>query len=155
MNENSISIELSPTDIDAINWAIAVLMTKLQPVLVALEAEDKSNLKKLEETKLQFVENSLRYTESHSEFLPTFVDAAEMKKDFSTYILLNEFLVQLQRITKNLDDTVTLYGSETILASLAYYNSVKQAVSLNIPTASAIYEDLSQRLNAHKIGAAE
>lgn len=84
------------------------------------------------------------------EFLPAFVDVAEMLKDFTGFNVLNGFLRPLQQITRNLDDTATLCGSEAILASLAYYNSVKQAVKMNVPKASAIYDDLSQRFEAQK-----
>ena len=150
MNGNRISISLSQADIDAINQAIATLAEKFQPILIALEADDKKNLAKLGEKSVAFVEKSMQYTESNTEFLPAFIDAAEMKKDFTAFNLLNGFLRPLQQITKNLDDTATLCGSEAILASLAYYNSVRQAVKMSVPNASAIYGDLSQRFEAQK-----
>ena len=150
MNENRISISLSQADIEAINQAIATLAEKFQPILIALEADDKKNLAKLGEKSVAFVEKSMQYTESNTEFLPAFIDAAEMKKDFTAFNLLNGFLRPLQQITKNLDDTATLCGSEAILASLAYYNSVRQAVKMSVPNASAIYGDLSQRFEAQK-----
>lgn len=150
MNENRISISLSQADVDVINQAIATLGAKFQPILIALEAEDKKNLAKLGEKSVSFVEKSLLYAESDAEFLPAFVDAAEMLKDWTAFNLLNGFLRPLQQITRNLDDTATLCGSEASLASLAYYNSVRQAVKLNVPKASTIYDDLSQRFEAQK-----
>src|SRR5688572_17595078 len=104
MDESRISIELSSTDIDAINWAIATLAAKLQPFLIALDDEDKKNLAKLGEKSLSFVEMSLCYAESDNEFLPDFVDAAKMKQDLTAFNLLSEFLRPLRQITGNLDD---------------------------------------------------
>jgi hypothetical protein len=150
MSENRISISLSQTDVDAINQAIAVLAEKFQPILIALEADDKRSLAKLGEKSVSFVEKSVQYAESNREFLPQFVDAVEMKKDFQAFNVLNGFLRPLQQIVKNLDDSATLCGSESILASLTYYNSVKQAVKMGVPNASAIYDDLSQRFEAQK-----
>jgi hypothetical protein len=150
MNENRISIEFTQVDIDAVNEAIATLAAKLQPMLIALDAADKRNLAKLGEKSVSFVGKSLQYAVSNPEFLPAFVDVVEMQKDFTAFNLLNGFLRPLEQITKNLDDTATLCGSETIQASLAYYNSTRQAVKMNVPKASAIYDDLSQRFEAQK-----
>ena len=150
MNENRVSISLTQADIDAINAAIAVLAERFQPILIALEAEDKRNLAKLGEKSVSFVEKTVQYADSNREFLPAFIDLAEMKRDFQAFNALNAFLRPLQQIVKNLDDTATLCGSEAVLAGLTYYNSVKQAVKMSVPNASAIYDDLSQRFEAQK-----
>lgn len=150
MNENRISIEISEADAAAIVGAIATLTEKLQPILIALDAEDKKNLAKLGEKSVAFVEKSVQYADANKEFLPPFIDVAELKRDYAAFKTLYEFLRPLQQITKNLDDTATLCGSEAVLACLAYYNSVKQAAKMKVPNASAIYDDLSQRFEAQK-----
>lgn len=150
MNENRISIQLSDADVTAINDAIQTLADKLQPILIALEAGDKKNLAKLGERSVSFVAKTMQYVDTDAEFLPPFVDVAEMKKDFQAFNTLNSFLRPLRQIVGNLDDTATLCGSEAILASLAYYNSVKLAAKMKAPKASTIYDDLSQRFEAQK-----
>lgn len=150
MNENRISIQISSADAKAINDAIAVINEKLQPILIALDAGDKRNLAKIGEKSVSFVDKTIQYSETNAEFLPAFIDVAEMKKDYAAFNTLNGFLRPLTQITKNLDDTATLCGSEAIAASLTYYNSVKQAVKMGVPNASAIYDDLSQRFEAQK-----
>ena len=42
---------------------------------------------------------------------------------------------------------MTLSGSKAYVASLAFYNSVKQAATINVPGAKAIGEDVSTRFN--------
>ncbi len=150
MNENRISIQISDADAATINQAIATLAEKLQPILIAFDAEDKRNLAKLGEKSVAFVEKSVQYADANKEFLPPFIDVGEMKKDYAAFKTLYGFLRPLQQITKNLDDTATLCGSEAISASLAYYNSVKQAAKMKVPNSSAIYDDLSQRFEAQK-----
>jgi hypothetical protein len=149
-SEGRISIKLSSSDIDAINWAIATLAAKLQPFLIALDEEDKNNLAKLGERSILFIEMCLQSAESDAEFLPDFIDVAKMKQDLTAFSLLSEFLRPLRQITRNLDDTATLCGSEVISASLAYYNSVTHAVEMNAPNASVIHDDLSQLFEAQK-----
>lgn len=96
MNENRISINLSAADIAAINQAINTLAQILQPVLIALNEEDKKNIPKLGERSLAYAEKTVQYSQSNPEFLPAYVDAAELKKDFDGYALLNGFLRQLR-----------------------------------------------------------
>lgn len=150
MNENRISIELTETQISAINGAIQTLIMTLQPVLIALDAEDKRNLAKLGEKSLSFVEKTIQYAESNPEFVPAFIDVAEMKKDYAAFNQLNIFLRPLRQIVGNLDDTTTLCGSETILQTLAYYNSSKLAAKMKVPNGETVYRDLSQRFEAQK-----
>ena len=150
MNENRISIQLSQTDITEINDAIATLAAKLQPILIALEADDKKSLAKIGGKGVSFVDKTVQYAINNSEFLPPFISSEELKKDFDAFNMLNNFLRPLMQITKNLDDTATLCGSEAILAALAYYNSVKQAVKMGVPNAKTIYDDLSIRFEAQK-----
>ena len=150
MNENRISIEFTAAQVKAINEAIQTLADNFQPVLIALEAEDKKNLAKIGEKSVSFVEKTGQYVETAAEFTPPFIDAAEMKKDLQAFNTLNDFLRPLQQIVRNLDDTATLCGSEALLASLAYYNSVRVAAKMNVPKAATVYDDLSQRFEGQK-----
>ncbi len=150
MNENRISIELSESQITKINDAIQIIVDNLAPVVIALEAEDKKNMAKLGEKSVSFAEKALQYAESNPEFLPPYMNLAEMKKDFTGFNQLNAILRPLMQIIGNVDDTATLCGSETLLAALGYYNSVSQAAKMNVPNAQAIYDDLSQRFEAQK-----
>ena len=75
----------------------------------------------------------------------------EMKKDFDAFSILNNFLRPLAQITRNLEDTAMLCGSEAYSAGLIYYGSVKQAAKVNVPKAKAIADDLSTRFESQKV----
>ena len=150
MNENRISIELTSAQVKAVEEAIRTLAETLQPVLIALDAEDKKNLAKLGEKSTAFVEKAVQYAASNPEFVPPFISVEEWRKDLAGFNQLNAFLRPLLQIVGNLDDTATLCGSETILQSLAYYNSVRLASKMNVPNAGSVYEDLSQRFEAQR-----
>ena len=150
MNENRISIELTIAQVKAVNEAIQTLADNLQPVLIALEPDDKKNLAKLGEKSVSFVGKTIQYAESNPEFVPPFISVAEMTKDFTSFNQLNDFLRPLLQIVRNLDDTAALCGSEALLEALACYNSTRVAAKMNVPKAATIYEDLSQRFEAQK-----
>jgi hypothetical protein len=151
MNENKISIEIITSDLADINSAVQTLLKKLEPYLIALNADDKKGLAKIGERNLPYVEKTLQYAVSNPEFLPPYIDVNEFKKDFEAFRVLRELLRPLAQITSNIDDTATLCGSEAIDATSAYYGSVSQAAKLNVPNAKAIYDDLSQRFEAQKV----
>jgi hypothetical protein len=151
MTENRISIALSAQDLAEIQTAIQTLQAKLQPVLIALDAGDKSALAKMKDKSVPFVEKVLQYTQTNPAFIPAYLDIAEMKKDFEAFTALNNILRPIAQVSKNLDDTAILCGSEAYTAALTYYSSVKQAAKMKVPGAQAIYEDLSVRFEAQKI----
>ncbi len=105
---------------------------------------------KLGEKSVSFVEKTIQYSESNPEFVPPYMSAAEMKKDYTGFNQLNAFLRPLAQLVSNIDDTATLCGSEAMGQVSAYYNSTKLAAKMNVPNAQTIYEDLSQRFEAQK-----
>jgi hypothetical protein len=151
MTENRISLEIKQTDIDEITRAIQVLAEKLQPMLIALEASDRQSLPKMKDKTIPFIEKVVQYLESNPEFIPPFMSKSETKKDYDAFTSLNSFLRPLAQITRNLEDTAMLCGSEAYLGGLTYYNSVKQAAKVNVPNAQAVYNDLSARFEAQKV----
>lgn len=150
MNENRISIELSADDVAKINQAIQILTDVLQPVLIALDADDKRNMVKLGDKSVSFVEKAMQYVESNPEFLPPYMSVGEIKKDYTGFSQLKTVLRPLLQIIGNIDDTAALCGSEAFLAALAYYNSVSLAAKMKVPNAQAIYDDLSPRFAAQR-----
>jgi hypothetical protein len=95
-----------------------------------------------------FVAKVMDYAVSDPQFLPPYVQFAEMKKDWDAVTGLLPIFRTVQQLENNLSDTVMLTGSETFDASLSYYNSVKMAAKMNVPNAKTIYEDLSKRWEA-------
>jgi hypothetical protein len=151
MNENSISLDIKESDVVEITKATQVLAEKLQPLLIALEASDRQSLAKMKDKSVPFIEKIIQYIESNPEFVPIFLNTDEMKKDFNAFTILNNFLRPLAQITRNLEDTAMLCGSEAYSAGLIYYSSVKQAAKVNVPKAKAVADDLSVRFEAQKV----
>ena len=60
---------------------------------------------------------------------------------------LTDLARPIEQLNRTLEDTIILAGSEAYVASLAYYNSVKQAAKMNVPGALPIQDDLSKRFD--------
>ncbi len=148
--QNNISIELTPAEINTINTAIQTIQTTLQPHLIALDARDKQGMPKMGDKSVAFVDKALDYMRTNPEFIPNFVDAGELDKDYKGFKTLNEFLRPLAQVTDNLEDTAFLCGSDTYRGTLNYYDAVRQAAKMNVPNAKAIYDDLKVRFEAQK-----
>ena len=143
--ENAISIEIPENDVKKAQDALKTLTDILNPYLVALTSEQRKTLPKMGDGTEPFVAKVMDYTDSSPQFTPPYVDKNEMQKDWAAVNDLLPLFRGISQLDSNLNDTVMLAGSEAYVASLSYYNSVKQAAKVNVPDAKVIYEDLRQR----------
>lgn len=142
---NLISIQISPEDKTAVMDAITTIKSKLDPVLIALKAEERRELPKMSDKTIPFVEKALDYAETNPNFVPPYVKVDELKIDLSAVDDLTDISRPLEQLVHNLDDSIMLSGSEAYIAALAFYNSIKMAAKLDVPGAKVIYEDLKKR----------
>ena len=150
MAENRVSITISAADVVEITKAIEVLSDKLAPILIALTADDRQSMAKIKDATIPFMEKIVQYLESNPEFAPPYLDKDETKKDFAAFTVLNAFIRPLSQITRNLEDTAMLCGSEAYANGRSYYKSVVNASDLNVLGAKAIYDDLKVRFESQK-----
>lgn len=147
--ENRISLNLNSTDITTIKHALTTLDRLLKPHLKALKSDERRHLPKMADGNLPFVEKAMDYAQSDPEFAPKYLNVPEMKVDYSAVELLTSFIRPLEQLVDNLGDSITLSGSELFVASLTYYNTVKQAAKTDVPGAKFIAEDLAKRFKFH------
>lgn len=143
--DNQISIEISPEDLEKIRTAIQSLEETLKPYLTTLTVDERREIPKMSDKTLPFVQKTLDYAQSNSEFAPAYLKIAELKKDVEAVNQLTQIFRPLAQLSESLNDSIMLAGSEAYIAALAYYNTVKQAVKMNVPAAETIHNDLSQR----------
>lgn len=143
--ENRVSFQISDADKTTIRSAVTLIKTTLQPYLISLTPEERHELAKMSDKSVAFVEKCLNYAKTNPEFAPPYLNVNDLGEDVENVKLLTEIDNPLEQIVTGLDDTIMLAGSEAYTASLAYYNSIKQAAKQNIPNAKNIYEDLRAR----------
>ena len=100
---------------------------------------------RLGEKTVGFDEKCVAYMQSNPELLPGFVDTAEVDKDRALRAQLLRFAVDLQGLSMQVDDSLTVVGSEILMADLAYYQSAREAARRGRPGAQGIYDDLRSR----------
>lgn len=145
--ENKVSIVLKPEDLKQVLDAISAANAILRPYLVALTPAERQELPKMSDGTAPFVQKTLEYAQTNSGFVPAYIDVKELKTDFDAVEALAQIFRPVEQLYFNLSDTMTLSGSEAYVASLAFYNSVKQAAKMNVPGAKAIAEDLKIRFS--------
>jgi hypothetical protein len=146
MSYQNISAQLTETDLQEIQAALAIIETKL-PFLVNLTVEERRKLFKMGNKSLAFVSNSLTAAQSNRDILPARFDLDEFNRDYQLAATLNEVHFRLQQLTEKVDDTLMAVSSEAMTSSLMVYDYVKTAAK-NTPGLKAIADQLSERFKA-------
>ena len=141
---NRISAELIDQDIAELRALVTAARSKL-PFLIGLSTQERKELAKLGEKTVGFDEKIQAYMLTNPEFQPGFVDRAEVHKDRLLRTRFMSFLAEFMTLAEHMDDTMTILGSEILMADLAYYQSVREAAKRGLPGAQQIYDDLRPR----------
>jgi hypothetical protein len=141
---NRVSASIASADITTINGAVATILSKL-PFLVGLSDSERQTMLKMGDKTEGTHEKCLGYMGSNPEFLPGFVNKAEVDKDQALRATIMQFYPQLSTMFRAVDDTLMVLNSELWMADLAYYQNVREASGRGVPGAQKIYDDLKTR----------
>jgi hypothetical protein len=143
-NDNLISATVSAEDVLAIKDAVAVIRGKL-PFMLSLSPQERREMAKMGEKSIGFDEKCTLYMNNHADFVPGFVDMAEVARDRALRSQMLEVWSLLNALTLNVDDTLMVVNQDIWMANLAYYQSVREAAKRGRPNAQSIYDDLRTR----------
>lgn len=143
-NDNRISAVLSDEDVASVQAALATIRGAL-PFLVTLSGQERRELPRMGPKSMGFDEKVTTYMANRAQFVPGFVDIAEVQKDRALRTQLLRFAAELETLAGSVDDTVQLVSSEVWLADLAYYQSVREAAHRGRDGAQDVYDDLRPR----------
>ena len=141
---NRVSAVLGDAEIAELRTQIAALRARL-PFLVNLSPQDRKELPKLGDKTVGFDEKCQTYMESNPEFLPGFVDTAELDRDRALRSQMLRIAPDLLLPAEQIEDTLTVLGSEIVMVDFAYYQGVREAARRGLPGAQLIYDDLRTR----------
>ncbi|MDR1593688.1 MAG: hypothetical protein LBS43_04275 [Prevotellaceae bacterium] len=142
--DNRISFSLDETKRQRILAALKVLNEDLLPLLIELGQGEARELPLMGDKSYAFVVKALEYAKQYPEYA-ALIDVPEFEKDVKAVELLREFHVPLSQLTKKLQDSMTLAGSEAYVAGLTYYGSSKEGVKRKLPNAVLIADELGKR----------
>ena len=142
--DNRISATISDAD-------VATILTKIQDIdalltfLISISNEDRQVLPKMGDKSVGFDDKCAGYMGSNPEFIPGFIQIAEVTKDRNLRGQILKFLPQFRVFLELLEDTFLVVNSEIWMADLAYYQSVREAKRRGRSGADTIFNDLRQR----------
>jgi hypothetical protein len=139
-----ISFSLNEADKQDILAALNVLNDKLLPLLIELAQGEARELPVMGDKSYAFVFKALEFAKQYPEFAGL-INVPEFEKDINTVGTLREFYVSLAQLTKKVQDTMTLAGSEAYVAGLTYYGSSKEGQKRKLPNSVLIVDELSKR----------
>jgi hypothetical protein len=142
--DNRISISLEESDKQEIQNALEVLNTKLVPKLVELAQGEARELPLMGDKSYAFVVKALEFAKQYPEYA-ALIDVPEFEKDVKAVGMLRELYVPLAQITKKVQDTMAVAGSEAYVSALTYYGAGKEGVKRKIPNAVLIVDELRHR----------
>lgn len=142
--DNRLSAALDAAAVETIGASLLTVREQL-PFLISITPPERRDMPKLGEKSVGFDEKCVTYMQSNPEFLPGFVDIAEVDKDRALRTQMLRFAADLQSLAQQVEDTLTVLGSEIWMADLAYYQSAREAARRGRAGAQGIYEDLRSR----------
>ncbi|TAK94042.1 MAG: hypothetical protein EPO07_17300 [Verrucomicrobia bacterium] len=141
-NDNRISVTITdPNVADIIGHITAI--ENLLPFLISRDDGDNTVL--LGEKSVGFDEKCAGYMASNPDYIPSYIQVAEVLKDRAARAQILKFLPRLHLLASKADDTFDVVGNEIMLANLAYYNTTADAAKRGRAGASDIHDDLATR----------
>ncbi|HAM99057.1 MAG TPA: hypothetical protein DCQ26_10655 [Marinilabiliales bacterium] len=142
--KNLVSATLTDEQRTAVKAAFQNINVSLNFLISLTESQRKDGLRLGDKT-VGFLEKFNSYAQSNPEFMPSYFDMNEFRKDYALLKDLSEFIKLSSQLQQKLEDTYTETGIESLSVALVYYNSVKAAAKNGIAGAQAIYDDLRKR----------
>ena len=141
---NKVSAEVTPEQLAEIKKDMEAIKAKY-PWLINLTKEERDSSIRIGDKSYTMVDKALEYIDAHPEYMPAYVDKAEIRKDFKLWGALITMSRTSALLTDSINDTAIQAGTEAMEGALAYYNSVREAAKRGAPEAKTIYEDLRAR----------
>ena len=142
-NDNRISAEIT----DEVK---AQILTKCQeikdllPFLINLSPDEKRGILTIGTERSAMDDNFATEMGSHPALVPDYVDISEITRDRELRGDLLEILQRFREVSKALEDTAHVAGSDVLLGYLSFYNNVQQAAKRGVAGANSLLENMAR-----------
>jgi hypothetical protein len=127
MTQNFVSRHLDDSQWVAVDQAIDALNTALEPLLVAMAADQRRRAVKMGDGSEAFCRQALNVITENIALMPRNFDLDEMRRDLGSHDALHARAVRLTRLMEKVHDTDTALGSDAMVAALEGYTFLKAA----------------------------
>ncbi len=125
MAQNLISASLSAADATAISESLSNVKAKM-PFLSTLQKTETNSLFKVGNAYLPLIDKIHQVVITHPEILPAIFDKEEFLRDYELFNAIRPIFNQINELAEGIQKTFTAVGSDTLVAALEVYSSVKQ-----------------------------
>lgn len=143
-NNDLIQVAYTPEDLEACNTGVTAVETFANKHVPNLSGEDRQNLGSINETNKLFVNKTKTLMEQNPSMVPVFINQEEYHRDLTARQEIEELLLKLDTIKRNLSDTKILLDNDNYHDALAFYRSVRYLANEHQSGAIAVYEELKQ-----------
>ncbi len=143
--ENKYSFQFSDEERNLVDGAIGTLKSVLEKKLITLTPDERKELAKMGDKTVAFVDKSLEYADTYPNYIPSFINIPGARIDFEAVKTLRNLATPLERICNQINDTMTMAGSEAYTAALSIYKVLKNAANMGQPGADEASRELSNR----------
>lgn len=144
ITNNRISSTMTAAQVTAVKAALQTIQTNM-PFLLGLTNEERISLPKINVSNKAFTEDAINAMVNNPSFLPAYFNVAEIQKDMTLFVQLDELLGLVNQLAEKMSDTQLLAGSEAYVTALAAYRNFESAASAGLSGADTIYEQLKTR----------
>jgi len=144
ITNNRLSITMTAAQITAVKTAIQTIQTNM-PFLLGLTVEERTSLPKINVSNKAFTEDAINSMVNNPGLLPAYFNVAEMQKDMTLFVQLDELFTLVNQLSERISDTQLLAGSEAYVSALAAYRNFEAAANAGVAGADTIYDLLKSR----------
>lgn len=141
--KNDFSKVIPKEVLDKINANLDECYTLLKPFGVELTNDEKAELPKMGIRNIGKVSSITNEMNVAPEYAPAMFSIEEVNKDMKVVNDLSPVATKIANLDMLVNDTLTVAGSETYMACMDYYSSIKRFAAQNDPKAKAIFDRLS------------
>jgi len=145
LQNNRLDLVLTDAQVDDLRTHFSKINDILNPFAQALTIDERSTIPKMNVSNKAFVSDAMVAVKGNAEFLPAYLTADAMDKDYKLFEQLEEFLAVAASISEKLSDTQMLAGSEAYQSALAAYRLFGAAAKAGLNGADSVYGRLSER----------
>jgi hypothetical protein len=144
MQQNAISITITPAQETAILTKIDELRVLLEAFSVSLTDEERAGFFKLGDARLAFDAKCSDYIHQRADLVPASINVTEYDKDGAAWGAVNRVYAKLNTLAGTMTDTLMVIGSDRLDADLTFYNYLGFAARTGAAGADDIRDDLKQ-----------
>ncbi|WP_127344002.1 hypothetical protein [Ancylomarina longa] len=145
-----IQLVFTPEEKETLEQSLSSLESMASKNTPDLSSEDRQNLGSINDINKLFVNKCQVMMEQNPQLIPAFVDVDEFTRDFDARKQVEDMILRLDVIQRQLSDTKVLLDHDNYHDALTFYRSVRYYAREQQESAIPIYDVLKRYFPGHK-----